>query len=212
MVFRKRAGMIWSVSMLLMGSGTSAAFEIREWLHSSVLTSVTTPVMRAGGGGQRAGQEGAPALALASFEIAIAGGDAVLAGPQAGRRSWRCTWSSPARAIRSRPRGKSPAAPRLSACRFTSCDPGTTITRTLGLTLRPFSTAAAARRSEMRELVQLPMNTTSMGMAQQRLAAFETHVAQRLGDGFALHAVGHCATDRAAARRSACPCRDWCRR
>ena len=41
-----------------------------------------------------------------------------------------------------------------------SIDPGTTITRTFGLTLRPFSTDAAARRSDIRELVQLPMNTT----------------------------------------------------
>src|SRR5664279_2102282 len=58
---------------------------------------------------------------------------------------------------------KTSGNPSAIACRFTSCDPGTTSTRTLGLTLRPFSTEAAARRSEMRELVQLPMNTTSMG-------------------------------------------------
>ena len=32
----------------------------------------------------------------------------------------------------------------------------------------------------MRELVQLPMKTTSTGMAEQRLAGFETHVVQRL--------------------------------
>src|SRR5581483_833798 len=51
--------------------------------------------------------------------------------------------------------------PSLSACRLTSCDPGTTSTRTPGFTLRPLRTAAAARRSEMRELVQLPMKTTS---------------------------------------------------
>ena len=54
-------------------------------------------------------------------------------------------------------------SPSASAWRFTSCEPGTTITRTFGLTLRPFSRPAAVRRSEMRELVQLPMKTTSMG-------------------------------------------------
>jgi len=42
------------------------------------------------------------------------------------------------------------------------CDPGTTSMRTLGFTFRPFTTAAAARRSDMRELVQLPTNTTSI--------------------------------------------------
>ena len=35
--------------------------------------------------------------------------------------------------------------------------------RTFGLTLRPLSTLAAARRSDIRELVQLPMNTTFTG-------------------------------------------------
>ena len=48
------------------------------------------------------------------------------------------------------------------------------------------------RRSEMRELVQLPMKTTSMGWPEQRLAAFEAHVLQRLGDGIALQRIGTC--------------------
>ena len=42
--------------------------------------------------------------------------------------------------------------------------PGTTSARTLDATLRPFATAAAARRSSMRELVQEPMNTLSTAM------------------------------------------------
>ena len=67
-------------------------------------------------------------------------------------------------------------SPSAMAWRLTSCEPGTTSTRSFGFTLRPFKIAAAARRSEMRELVQLPMKTTSTGWPSQRLAAFEAHV------------------------------------
>src|SRR5207344_1850681 len=50
--------------------------------------------------------------------------------------------------------------PSFSACAFTSPEPGTTIaTEMLDAFLRPFTTAAAARRSSMRELVHEPMNT-----------------------------------------------------
>jgi hypothetical protein len=72
------------------------------------------------------------------------------------------------------------------AWRLTSMEPGTTMTRTFGFTLRPLRMAAAARRSEMRELVQLPMKTTLIGMTQEQLAGFEIHVAQGLGNGIAL--------------------------
>src|SRR4029079_2604810 len=51
--------------------------------------------------------------------------------------------------------------PSASAAALICCDPGTTSTRTPAATLRPFITPAAARRSDSRELVQLPMNTTS---------------------------------------------------
>ena len=40
----------------------------------------------------------------------------------------------------------------------------------------PSERCAALRRSEMRELVQLPMNTTLTAMAQQRLAGGQVHV------------------------------------
>ena len=55
------------------------------------------------------------------------------------------------------------ARPSASAWRLTSWEPGTTSTRTPGSTLRPRSSPAAWRRSEMRELVQEPMKTTSTG-------------------------------------------------
>ena len=42
--------------------------------------------------------------------------------------------------------------------------PGTTQASTPGCTLRPFTTAAAARRSSMRALVQEPMKTRSTGI------------------------------------------------
>src|SRR6266540_3102713 len=56
---------------------------------------------------------------------------------------------------------KTLSSPSCSACFFTSCEPGTTMTRVLLATLRPLSIDAARRKSEIRELVQLPMKTTS---------------------------------------------------
>src|SRR3954451_13717419 len=50
-------------------------------------------------------------------------------------------------------------SPSASACAFTRADPGTTIARTDGCTCCPRTTAAAARRSSMREFVQEPMKT-----------------------------------------------------
>src|SRR5262245_5061737 len=58
---------------------------------------------------------------------------------------------------------KTRSRPSASASRRTASEPGTTRTRTLSFTRRPRSTAAAARRSLMRPLVQLPMKTTSTG-------------------------------------------------
>src|SRR5271165_1721504 len=57
---------------------------------------------------------------------------------------------------------KTRSSPSASAWALTCWEPGTTIARTLGATLRPATTAAAARRSPMRELVQDPMKTRSM--------------------------------------------------
>ena len=51
--------------------------------------------------------------------------------------------------------------PSFSACCFTRPLPGTTIAFTWPATLWPLTTAAAARRSSMRALVQEPMNTRS---------------------------------------------------
>src|SRR5205085_5396473 len=51
--------------------------------------------------------------------------------------------------------------PSCSAACLTACDPGTTMARTLELTLYPLATRAAERKSSRRELVQEPMNTRS---------------------------------------------------
>ena len=52
------------------------------------------------------------------------------------------------------------SSPSASAWRLTSPEPGTTIAHlTLAALVRPLSTAAAARRSSIRLLVQLPINT-----------------------------------------------------
>ena len=50
--------------------------------------------------------------------------------------------------------------PSFSACSLTKPEPGTTKIRlTLSAFLRPFMTAAAARKSSIRALVQEPINT-----------------------------------------------------
>ena len=56
---------------------------------------------------------------------------------------------------------KTRSSPSASAACFTCREPGTTSVRTPLATLRPRRTPAAPRRSSMRELVQLPMKTTS---------------------------------------------------
>src|SRR5690606_35681330 len=63
---------------------------------------------------------------------------------------------------------KTRSSPSASACAFTCCEPGTTISRTLSATLRPLISFAASRKSVMRELVQLPINTTSTGLPRSR--------------------------------------------
>src|SRR6185295_1388742 len=63
--------------------------------------------------------------------------------------------------------------PSFSACAFTRPEPGTTIaTLMLAATFLPFATAAAARRSSMRELVQEPMKTLSSLMSSMRVFGF----------------------------------------
>src|SRR6201999_2790747 len=56
------------------------------------------------------------------------------------------------------------SSPSATASRFTVSDPGTTQARTLGATLRPRATSAAARRSLSRLLVQEPIKTQSTGV------------------------------------------------
>ena len=62
--------------------------------------------------------------------------------------------------------------PSALACSSTSPEPGTTSVRTPSLTERPSATAAAARRSSMRLLVQLPMNTVSISISRIAMPAF----------------------------------------
>ena len=104
----------------------------------------------------------AAAAALTAFEIAVGGRGAAFAAAPACRRSSPGTWSSPARAIRNRRRGRSHrdlllrpvpsqgrsrARPSRRHGRRPSC---------------PWRCAAAARKSSMRPLVQEPMKTRSI--------------------------------------------------
>jgi hypothetical protein len=56
---------------------------------------------------------------------------------------------------------KTSCSPSSSACSLTRMEPGTTSIRTPSATRRPWMTAAAARRSSIRPLVQEPRNTVS---------------------------------------------------
>ena len=50
-----------------------------------------------------------------------------------------------------------PISPSLKASRYTCCEPGRIIQRTLGCTFLPFNISAASRKSLRRPLVQLPI-------------------------------------------------------
>src|SRR5271157_5798710 len=118
------------------------AFEISEWLHSNVLTSVTTPVSALAAAVRGLARKVRPPGPCRPSKLRLLVDTLYWPGA-----SW-----SPFMAMHIEHPGSRqshPAARKISgspsaiACRFTSCDPGTTITRTLGLTLRPFSRAAA---------------------------------------------------------------------
>src|SRR5260221_6791565 len=65
---------------------------------------------------------------------------------------------------------KTRSSPSFSACAFTRPEPGTTSARrTFDATRRPLTTAAAARRSSMRELVHEPMKILSSLMSVMRV-------------------------------------------
>src|SRR5271157_40069 len=144
------------------GERNHAAFEIRERLHSSVLTSVTTPVRALAAAVSGLARNVRPPLPCRPSKLRLL--VETLYWPGASWSPFMAMHMEQPGSRHSHPAArKTSGRPSAMAWRFTSCDPGTTITRTLGFTLRPFSRPAAVRKSEMRELVQLPMNTTSMG-------------------------------------------------
>src|SRR5437660_1944287 len=59
--------------------------------------------------------------------------------------------------------------PSCSAACLTACDHGTTMARTLELTLYPLTTRAAARKSSRSELVQEPMNKRYTEILRQQI-------------------------------------------
>jgi hypothetical protein len=60
---------------------------------------------------------------------------------------------------------KTSSSPSASACLATVWEPGTTIACSVGATLWPRTTSAAARRSPIREFVQEPMKMRSKAMS-----------------------------------------------
>src|SRR5580698_1223603 len=144
------------------GERRHAAFEIGEWLHSSVLTSVTTPVRALAAAVSGLARNVRPPGPCRPSKLRLL--VETLYWPGANWSPFMAMHMEQPGSRQSQPASrKISGSPSAIACRFTSCDPGTTITRTLGLTLRPFNRPAAVRRSEIRELVQLPIKTTSIG-------------------------------------------------
>ncbi len=74
---------------------------------------------------------------------------------------------------------KTSSSPSASAAAFTCWEPGTTIARTEPATLRPSTTAAASRRSSIRELVQEPMKTRSGATSVIGVPGLQAHVGER---------------------------------
>src|SRR5450759_1503682 len=139
-----------------------AAFEIGEWGHSSVLTSVTTPMMALAAAVSGLARKVRPPLPCRPSKLRLL--VETLYWPGASWSPFMAMHMEQPGSRHSQPAArKISGSPSAMAWRLTSCDPGTTITRTLGLTLLPLGRPVAVRRSLMRELVQLPRKTTSMG-------------------------------------------------
>ena len=167
MVFRKRAGITLSVSMFCIGIGAATAVSV---VNLSMLPPPSDQLPHVGS---------RPVTAAAA---AIAGDTRCVRPPGPWRPSklrfdvlaqrWPGVSLSgfiPRHIEQHGSRHSNPASSRMrsspssSACFFTWPDPGTTSACTPAATWRPLATAAAARMSSMRPLVQEPMNTTSIG-------------------------------------------------
>ena len=155
--------MIWSVSTLFIGSGTMRLSKLVNGFIAVVLTSVTTPVMALAAAVSGLARNVRPPLPCRPSKLRLlvetlywpgckliavhrdAHGAARLAPFAAGLAE------DLAAALRLRP-AASPPATRAPPSRAPSDSP-----------CGPSAAPAAVRRSEMRELVQLPMKTTSTG-------------------------------------------------
>ena len=145
----------------------------------------------------------ARALALPALEVAVGGRGAALARRARGRRSCRRTSSSP-RSRHSKPASrKMRSSPSASACAL-HAGPSPARPSRAPRALRPARTAAAARRSSMRLLVQEPMKTRSIAMSLERCAGREAHVVER--------ALACCRGAASGSRRGRAPRRRWAAR
>src|SRR4051794_14778337 len=70
--------MIWSVSMLLLGSGNRRLSNFMDSSSEHCSNVGHDACQRGSGGGERTHQEGAASLALAAFEVAVTGRDTIL--------------------------------------------------------------------------------------------------------------------------------------
>jgi hypothetical protein len=163
-----------------------------------------------GGGHGRADQVGAPAGALAAFEVAVAGGGAALARLQpvgVHRQAHAAARLAPLEAG-----GLEDLVQALgSACALTRPEPGTTIA---SLTLGATAADAAHHGGGLAQVLDAavgaePMKTLSTDVGDG-LVGLQAHVGQRALDGAALDVVaflvgvGHAAS-MAAPSRAECP-------
>ena len=172
------------------GQRHDAAFEIGEGLHRRVLTSVTTPVSALAAAVSGLARKVRPPLPWRPSKLRLLVETLYWPG-----ESW-----SPFMAMHMEQPGSRQSQP---AARKISGSPSA-----IGLAL-DFLRAGHHHHADLRiDLAALEQAGGDAqigdarvgaasdedhvdGMAEERLAAFEAHVAQRLGDGIALHRVGH---------------------
>jgi len=163
------------------------------------------------GGGERRREKRAPAGALASFEVPVARADGVLS--LASRSPFMAMHMEQPGSRHSAPRSrKTVSSPSASAARFTPYEPGTTKDAHAVGNLPAAHDRRRLPEVERRELVQLPMNTTSTLWPRRGLPGAKPHVSERLLEGALLRAINGNAPDPETGAVMGYPSRGSCRR
>ena len=211
-VFRNRAGMIWSVSMLIHGQRHHPAFETGERLHSSVLTSVTTPVMALAAAVSGLARNVRPPLPCRPSKLRLLvetlyspGCKLVAVHGDAHRAARLAPFAAGGAENLGQPFGV--------ACAFHLLRAGHHHHAHVRAHLAALEQRRRrSRRSEIRELVQLPMNTTSTGWPSSGLPPSRSMYCSAFASESRSSGSAICAGSGSARVDRQCPCPGWCRR